>query len=98
MARRRRVRSSGAAHCTGLKPMLHLYFMRITAAHSEPLVGFFLCRALKAQEATKKAKQMAQVGGPDSQVSRAPTTTQTREDDPKVRCKLAVKRGSRIYA
>ena len=47
-----------------------------------------LCRALKAQEATKKAKQLAQVGGPDSQVSNAPTTTQTREDDTKVRKEL----------
>ena len=44
-------------------------------------------RALKAQEAAKKAKQLSghQVGGPDAaEGSRAPTTTQTREDNPKV--------------
>lgn len=44
-------------------------------------------RALKAQEAAKKAKQLSQhqVGGPDTaEGSRAPTTTQTREDNPKV--------------
>jgi hypothetical protein len=52
-----------------------------------PLVQCLLSRALKAQEASKRAKQLSQqqVGGPDTATSRAPTTTQTREDDPKVR-------------
>ncbi len=42
-------------------------------------------RALKAQEAAKKASRLSerQQGGGDLQ-SRAPTTTQTKEDSPKV--------------
>lgn len=49
--------------------------------------SFVVCRALKAQEAAKKAARLAerQQGGPDT-ASRAPTSTQTKEDFPNVRC------------
>lgn len=48
-------------------------------------------RALKAQEAAKKAAQLAerQQGGGDLQ-SRAPTTTQTKEASPKVAYLIAL--------